>query len=56
MDPTITIGTRKVFTDLDMAALDDIGWEVTPVPVPAAVYLFGSGLLGLLGLARRRRA
>lgn len=25
-----------------------------PVPLPAAVYLFGSGLLGLAGLARRR--
>lgn len=25
-----------------------------PVPVPAAVWLFGSGLLGLAGLARRR--
>lgn len=27
-----------------------------PVPVPAAVWLFGSGLLGLVGVARRRRA
>ncbi len=30
--------------------------SVVPVPVPAAVWLFGSGLLGLLGLARRRKA
>ena len=28
---------------------------VTPVPVPAAVWLFGSGLVGLAGIARRRR-
>ena len=27
---------------------------VSAVPVPAAVYLFGSGLIGLIGLARRK--
>ena len=27
----------------------------SPVPVPAAVWLFGSGLVGLVGVARRRR-
>lgn len=26
-----------------------------PVPVPAAVWLFGSGLLGLVGVARRKK-
>ena len=36
------------------------GWavrtgDVSAVPVPAAIWLFGSGLLGLLGLARRQR-
>lgn len=34
------------------------GWdtfEMTPVPVPAAVWLLGSGLLGLAGIARRKR-
>lgn len=29
--------------------------SVSAVPVPAAVWLFGSGLLGLIGIARRRR-
>ena len=28
--------------------------NVSAVPVPAAVWLFGSGLIGLLGLARRK--
>ena len=28
--------------------------DLAPVPVPAAVWLFGSGLLGLVGVARRR--
>lgn len=29
---------------------------VSAVPVPAAVWLFGSGLIGLAGIARRRKA
>ena len=31
-------------------------WTVNPVPLPAAVWLFGSGLIGLVGLARRKKA
>ena len=37
---------------------DVYAWAVRPgdvVPVPAAVWLFGSGLIGLLGVARRKR-
>ena len=30
--------------------------EVSAVPVPAAVWLFGSGLIGLAGMARRKSA
>lgn len=29
--------------------------DVTPVPLPAAAYLFGAGLVGLAGFVRRRR-
>lgn len=36
------------------------GYQATlataPVPLPAAVWLFGSGLIGLIGFARRRMA
>ena len=31
-------------------------WSVTTVPVPAAAWLFGSGLLGLIGIARRKKS
>ncbi len=31
------------------------GTALTPVPLPAAVWLLGSGLLGSLGIRRRRR-
>ena len=29
--------------------------SVSPIPLPAATWLFGSGLLGLLGFAGRRK-
>jgi hypothetical protein len=32
--------------------LTDVQWAV--VPVPAAIWLFGSGLIGLIGVARRK--
>lgn len=31
MDPQVTTGTRKLLTDIDWGALDDLGWDVTPV-------------------------
>ena len=38
--------------DAGMALVDA---RSTVVPVPAAVWLFGSGLIGLIGIARRKR-
>lgn len=40
-----------------LGANGDLTWNIasaTVVPVPAAVWLFGSGLLGLVGVARRK--
>lgn len=39
----------------NITPLDFVNGNVSIVPVPAAVWLFGSGLLGLIGLARRER-
>ena len=39
----------QAFGDFRFAA------AAAPVPIPAAVWLFGSGLLGLIGVARHRR-
>jgi hypothetical protein len=33
-----------------------MGLEVSAVPLPGALWFFGSGLLGLIGTARRRKA
>lgn len=57
MDPEIANGVRKSFTDLDWAALQDIGWQVTPIPEPQiwTTMLAGIAVLGM-ALARRRGA
>ena len=34
----------------------EIRGQVEVVPVPAALWLFGSGLLGLIGISRRKKA
>lgn len=58
MDPVITVGTRKLFTDLDVAALSDVGWEVpltAVVPAPSSL-MAGLGLMGLVVLIAHRRS
>ncbi len=38
----------------DLLPGEDMAFELRTVPVPAAVWLFGSGLIGLIGVARRK--
>jgi hypothetical protein len=40
----------------DRVGLGEIAFSVSEIPIPAAVWLFGSGLLGLIGMARRKKA
>jgi hypothetical protein len=54
---SIAFGNTATGTDVfgfDDMVIGDLGQVV--VPVPAAVWLFGSGLLGLVGIARRKKA
>ena len=49
------------FAELSVGDQDVLSWavrdgDVSAVPVPAAVWLFGSGLLGLVGVARRKKS
>ena len=38
------------------ASTDSFKLNVGAAPIPAAAWLFGSGLLGLIGVARRKKA
>ena len=52
--PPLTFNTNNyggVSNTLDLNL--NIGQPVSNVPVPAAVWLFGSGFIGLIGLRRK---
>ncbi len=36
--------------------IDDLQYSMSSVPIPTAAWLLGSGLLGLIGMARRKAA
>ncbi len=48
----------RVITYITMSCVNDeaiVEAHVSPVPVPAAIWLFGSGLIGLIGFSKRRK-
>lgn len=62
-DDNLTDGMDFVKMDYEYALPGDDSFDEghalvrdTVVPVPAAAWLFGSGLIGLIGLARRKKA
>ena len=44
------------YTNNRLARTFNIAFSVTPVPLPAAAWLFGTGVVSLIAFARRRRA
>lgn len=58
LDPTLAPGEHGYLTGADWRAFDLIGWDVSleasPIPLPGAAWLLGSGLLGLDALRARR--
>jgi hypothetical protein len=55
MDPTLAFGTVFTVGPADLRALDLIGYDLVTIPLPPAVWLFGSGVFGILVVARRSR-
>jgi len=41
---------------IEQITVDLLGTAVAVVPVPAAVWLFGSGLIGLIGMGQRKKS
>jgi len=50
------LGSSEFFSATEQLSPITLDGTVHVVPVPAAVWLFGSGLLGLVGIARRKKA
>ena len=55
-DYTTPSGALTGYTNARLARNFNIQFNVAPVPLPAAVWLFGSGLVGVIAFARRRRS
>ncbi len=54
LDIVLSNGTTSFNLDYTEARKGSFLVKVSPVPIPAAAWLFGSGLIGLAGLARKR--
>ena len=45
-----------IFSQIDGASIYSNPGSWSVVPIPAAIWLFGSGLIGLVGVARRKKS
>jgi len=52
----VLAGISALQFELTTEYMTVVAADVVPVPLPATAWLFGSGLLGLLGIARRKAA
>ena len=51
----ISMETHNSFSPAEITGIDNIALSVNPVPIPAAVWLFGTALIGFVGMSRRRK-
>lgn len=54
--PGYVIGSGGNVTNFNIASASGFNYGSAAVPLPAALWLFGSGLVGLAGVARKRKA
>lgn len=54
--PNYILNTTRLFYPGDPTLTIDYNEVALSTPIPPALYLFGSGLLGLAGIARRKKA
>jgi len=47
--------TGAIAGSTSLLEIDNVSIQANVIPVPAAVWLFGSGLVGLVGVARRKK-
>jgi len=52
VDPIFRISNADGY---DLNIVSSAGASTSPIPIPSAVWLFGSGLIGLIGVARRKK-
>ena len=53
--PVVNYDPFTLVLEENIVRVTNVG-VVSAVPIPAAVWLFGSGLIGLIGMARRKKA
>ena len=51
---SVTVNFASSFWGTGSSAIIDL--QIQPIPIPATAWLFGSGLLGLIGITRRKKS
>ena len=56
IDELASDSSGNIYALDNLASPNPIIWQISKVPLPASVWLFGSGLIGLISVARRKKS